>query len=216
MLYKCSLLFLFSLNLFALDIINAPILTPTRLELTKQYAKRHYGLDTYHLHQPQVIVVHYTGIGTLQYSLLAFVNDRIPSSRRKIAPFGQVNVGCHYVVAADGRVFSLLPTTIMARHAVGYNYTSIAIENVGAEWTSLNDIQLERNVTLVMMLLQRHPSIKYLIGHHEYMMRRLPHYALKLTKDEDYDAPIKIDPGFKFMNDLRQRLYEQHQVRLLH
>ena len=198
-----------------LPLFDMPITTPERLMLMKKYSKRHYAQDTYHLHHPQMIVLHYTAIGTLEYSLRAFVSDRISLHRKKISPFGAVNVGCHYVVGADGAIFSMLPTTVMARHAVGYNHTSLAIENVGAEWSSLTKLQVESNVDLIYMLVHRHTSIKYLIGHHEYMMIRLPHYKLRNVVDDSYKAPIKVDPGFAFMRDVRKRLKQKYGIVLL-
>jgi hypothetical protein len=40
-------------------------------------------------------------------------------------------VCAHYVIDKDGTVYRLVPTTIMCRHTVGLNWTSIGIEHVG-------------------------------------------------------------------------------------
>ncbi|MEK9656876.1 MAG: peptidoglycan recognition family protein [bacterium] len=198
--------------LFSLTFHDYPILSPLRLEYTKAYAKRHYGLDSYHLIDPKMIVIHYTAIGTLSNSLLAFKAAEASLARSKLRYFGELNVGCHYVVALDGAVYSLLPTTVMGRHIVGYNHVSIGIENVASEATHLRDVQLDVNIELIRYLLKKHPTIEYLIGHYEYMMKRYPHFALRRQLDEGYEAPIKIDPGFVFMRKLRDRLRQEHQI----
>ena len=198
--------------IFALEVKEYPILSEERLELTKAYSRRHYDMDTYFLHQPKAIVIHSTGIGTLKYSLQAFKSPRVLSSRYRLATFGLLNVGCHFVVGKNGETYSLLPTTIMGRHVVGYNHVAIGIENVAAETVNLTETQIYKNAEIVAMLLQKHPSIEYLFGHHEYMVRNYPHFSLRLAKDESYVPPIKIDPGFSFMEKLRRHLKSQYGI----
>lgn len=195
-------------------IHDYPILTEKRLELTRKYAQRHYGMDTYLLHQPQIIVIHYTAVPSLEQTLEVFRPDYIPAHRSKLATYGEVNVGAHYVVDFKGTVYSLIPTTVMARHVIGYNHVSIGIENVSGTETGLTDSQLEMNAKLVAYLVKKHPSIKYLIGHLEYMNQTYPHYKLYLAKDPFYDPYVKIDPGLTFMRKLRHILKTDYGIEL--
>ena len=87
-----------------------------------------------------------------------------------------------------------------------FNYTSIGIENVALDSSRLTDEQIQANAQLVEFLLYRHPSIEYLIGHHEYMNQTLPHFKYYKAEEKSYEPTIKIDPGFTFMNRLRNHL----------
>ena len=125
-----------------------------------------------------------------------------------------MNVGTHYLVSQDGAIIELLPTTIMGRHTIGFNHVSISIENVATSASELTTEQIQANVDLIRYLTHKHPSIRYLIGHHEYMLRTAPHFALYLAKDESYNSTIKIDPGFRFMRLVRSELFRRYQIRL--
>ena len=87
-----------------------------------------------------------------------------------------MNVSTYYVVDRFGKINCLMPTTLMGRHTTGFNYTSIGIENVALDSSRLTDEQIQANAQLVEFLLHRHPSIEYLIGHHEYMNQTLSHF----------------------------------------
>lgn len=183
-----------------------PIINPKRLELAKEYSRRHYGMDSYELKDPKIIVIHYTGIPTLQESLNAFRADLLPGHRKEIMGHGLVNVGVHFVVDRNGDVYTLLPTNVIGRHVIGLNHVSLGIENVAADANQLTEEQLVTNVMLVKRLTGRFPSIEYLIGHHEYQRSELPHYRLFKELDGNYKPTIKRDPGKKFMDDLRRQL----------
>ena len=49
------------------EIINYPILTPSRVELTKEYSLRHYGTSGCNL-APKMIVIHCTALDSLKES----------------------------------------------------------------------------------------------------------------------------------------------------
>jgi N-acetylmuramoyl-L-alanine amidase len=199
----------------ALDrIIDHPIQSEKRYELMKEYAKIHYDLDHANLIQPQMIVIHYSAIATLRQTLRAFESPTILKSRSRLASYGDVNVGTHYVVDRDGAIYSLLPTTLMARHVIGFNHTAIAIENVAADSGKLTDDQIRSNALLIDMLVKKHPSIRYMIGHLEYMNQTLPHFKLFKEEIKDYEPSIKIDPGFSFMKRLRRHLKLQYNLSL--
>ena len=195
-----------------LVIKEYPIHSENRYELMKAYAKHHYNIDHANLINPKMIVIHHTAIPTLELSLKAFKPDIIPSYRDHLSAHGKVNVGVHFVVDQNGDIYSLLPTTLMGRHTIGFNHTAIGIENVGADGGSLTDSQIRANATLIDFLLSKHPSLDYLIGHLEYMNQTLPHFKLHVAKDPDYTPSIKIDPGFQFMKRLRYLLKRDYGV----
>jgi N-acetyl-anhydromuramyl-L-alanine amidase AmpD len=220
MKHSLSLLLLVTLSMPLLgaktppiEMKDFPILTERRLELTREYSKRHYDMDTYLL-DPKIIVIHYTALSSLRFSLNTFKPDTIPNHREKIAPFGRVNVGVHYVVSPEGEIYSLLPTTVMGRHVTGYNHVSIGIENVAAKSDQLTKEQIKENAKLVAFLLDRHPQIEYLMGHHEYMHIRYPHYVYYKAHDPSYEPLIKVDPGFSFMKQLRDMLRKDYGIEL--
>ncbi len=194
------------------EIKKFPVVTPERLALTREYCLRHYGMDTCELSHPKIIVIHYTAIGSLRGSLECFRPAGVSRNRTYIRKFGRLNVGVHFVVAQNGDIYSLLPTSIIGRHAIGFNHCSIGIENVARDSSELTREQLRSNAALVKYLIQKHPSIEFLIGHHEYTDRKLPHYRLYLQKDREYRPTAKLDPGDRFMSDLRRLLDEKYHI----
>ncbi|MAQ64083.1 N-acetylmuramoyl-L-alanine amidase [bacterium] len=198
-----------------LDVmIDHPIQSEKRYQLMKEYAQAHYGMDHANLINPQMVVIHYSAIATLRQTLSAFESDTISKTRDRLASYGDVNVGTHYVVDQDGTIYSLLPTTLMARHVIGFNHTAIAIENVAADQGKLTDDQIRSNALIIDMLLKKHPSIRYVIGHLEYMNQTMPHFKLFREDIEDYEPSIKIDPGFAFMRRLRTHLRVEYNIKL--
>ncbi|MEJ0033595.1 MAG: peptidoglycan recognition family protein [Bacteroidota bacterium] len=182
------------------------ILSSKKLDLTVQYNKENYGINTYKLDTPRIIVVHYTAIDNLDATLNLFKNDNIASSRDYIKDFSSLNVGIHYVVNKDGRIFHLMPDTIVARHLIGFNHVSLGIENISKDSTDLTDEQIESDARLIEFLAQKYPTIKYMIAHHEYNDTTLPHYKYFRSLNTAYKPYGKIDPGPNFMSKLRKRL----------
>lgn len=195
-----------------IKITDIPIMNQKRYDLMKDYAKKHYGINHANLISPKIIVIHYTAIATLGQSIVAFQRPEIAPFRDKLITYGLVNVGTHYLVDKEGNIYSMIPTTLMARHTIGYNYTSIAIENVAIDGGKLTDKQIRANAKLVNMLLFKHPSINYLIGHHEYMNQSLPHFIYYKENIIEYSPTIKIDPGFGFMRRLRFHLKRDYHI----
>ena len=164
---------------------------------------------------PRLIVVHYTAIPTLAETLATFAPLEIDAGRELVARNGRLNVGIHFVVDRDGTVHALYPEAVIARHVIGLNHVAIGIENVGdadlggpAERGPLTPAQLAANVALVRDLVRRHPTIEYVIGHHEY--RDVEHpahpaHALFHEAVEGYRTE-KVDPGPRFMKQLRRAL----------
>lgn len=209
------LISIFNTSISALDFIDYPIVSDERIKLTKKFVKRHYGLDNHKLINPKMIVIHYTSIGTVDYSLKSMKNPHISEAREKSAIFGKLNTSSHYLVTSKAQIYRILPSDMIARHTVGYDHVSLAIDNVATQWSSLTKDQINANVDLIAYLVKKYPSIKYLIGHHEYMMIRSPHYKLFNNQDPDLEPPIHIDPGFEFMDKVRKELEKRHNIVLL-
>lgn len=189
-----------------LKVDTFDVLSQKKLELTIQYNKENYGINSYKLDTPRIIVVHYTAIDDLDATLNLFKQDNIASSRDYIKDFSSLNVGIHYVVNKDGHIFHLMPDTIVARHLIGFNHVSLGIENISKDSTDLTGEQVESDAKLIEFLVRKYPTIKYMIAHHEYNDTTLPHYKYFRSLNAAYKPYGKIDPGPNFMSKLRKRL----------
>lgn len=195
--------------------IQRSIFDTERLQLTVAYARQHYGEATAVLTHPQMIVVHFVTIPTLQKSLDFFRPSHIDQQiRRDIAGGGEVNVSAHYLVDRDGTLYQMAGEDVLCRHIIGFNHTAIGIENVAANADDLTTAQLEANAALISRIVQRQPSIRYLLGHHEYRDRTLPHYQLYRENDATYHFTDKVDPGPLYMTQLRALLEQRYGLRL--
>ena len=164
---------------------------------------------------PRMVVVHFTAQPTLAETLATFAPLEIDAARELVARNGHLNVGIQFVVDRDGTVYALYPETVIARHVIGLNHVAIGIENVGAadlggaaSDAPLTEAQLAANVALVSDLVRRHPTIEFVIGHHEYRdVERPGHPARPLFAEAfpDYRTE-KVDPGPRFMRRLRREL----------
>ena len=203
------LLLLLSLKLFAIEIIDKPIIfDETRVQLTKEYIKSHYGLEVNKIKiTPKIIVVHWTAIDEFERSYQRFVKPTLPSDRPDIKKASALNVSAHFMIKRDGTIYRLMDETTMARHVIGLNYSSIGIENVGGQnnIANLTPAQLKANTALITYLKKRYPSIDYLIGHYEYT--NFVHHPLWLEQDPSYRT-IKYDPGEKFLEALHKSIPE--------
>lgn len=104
-------------------IIDRPVrLTEYRKQLTREYAFQHYGEEFTEI-VPQVVIVHWTespeADGVYEYFYKEARAD------------GTLNVCSQFLVDRDGTIFRLTPETMLDRHAIGYNWCAIGIENVG-------------------------------------------------------------------------------------
>lgn len=195
--------------------IQRPIFDKERLKLSADYALHHYGEASSFLNSPTMIIVHFTTISTLQKSLDFFLPARLDQKiRRDISGGGEVNVSTHYLVDRDGTLYQMAAEDVLCRHIIGFNHSAIGIENVAADAGQLTVAQVEANAALIGRMIQRHPSISYLLGHHEYRDRSLPHYRLLHEADPVYRFTDKVDPGPYFMAQLRDLLDKRYDIRL--
>jgi N-acetylmuramoyl-L-alanine amidase len=132
---------------------------------TAAYAERHYGLHTWRLQHPHVIVEHYTANTSFSATWNTFASD---------APDPELNERpgdcAHFVVDTDGTIYQLVPLDTICRHTVGLNWTAIGIEHVGTSDASIlgNPRQLAVSLQLTLWLMARfHISLPNVIGHNE-------------------------------------------------
>jgi N-acetyl-anhydromuramyl-L-alanine amidase AmpD len=194
-------------NLMAqrMRIIDRPIQWDSlREQLSIEYLQTRHGLTAASaVIKPEMIVIHWTAIPTLEGSFKAFDPVEIPGSRAQLQQASRLNVSVPYLVDRDGTIYRLMADTIFGRHCIGLNYMAIGIENVGdGQKHRLTRAQLRANVALVRNLVNRY-EIKYLIGHHEYLAFKGT--AIWKETDPNYQTN-KTDPGDKFMRKLRKRL----------
>ena len=184
-----------------LPIIYKPIeWTEKRERLIEEYALEHYGFSATSI-IPQAIVVHWTANGSFEETYDYFYNEEFTRGIDK----GTLNVASHFVVDRDGTIYRLTPENALNRHAIGYNWCAIGIENVGGVdgKEDLTPAQLEANINLIRYLHENYPTIEYVFGHYQQVEARAS--GLFIEKVPDYFAG-KPDPGKKFMQALRENL----------
>ena len=153
------------------------------------YAERHYGLSSFRLEDPRVIVEHYTVTDSAAEAIAIFEPD-VPDSELNELP----GTCAHFVIDRDGAVLQLVPLSIMCRHTVGLNYTAIGIEHAGftADEVLDNDAQMASSIALTRWLQCRYSiDDADVIGHNEsldspYHQERVP--ELQSQTHEDFNS----------------------------
>jgi beta-N-acetylhexosaminidase len=92
----------------------------------RAYAELHYGIDSYHIVGPHLIIWHFTGATTFSSVWNTFAQD-VPDVQYHALP----QTCAHFVIDPSGTIYQLVPLDIMCRQVVGLDYTAIGIENVG-------------------------------------------------------------------------------------
>jgi N-acetylmuramoyl-L-alanine amidase len=147
-------------------IVQKPIpFGATRRAETERYAIRHYGLHTWRLAHPHVIVEHYTASTTFSSAWNTFASD-VPDSELHELP----GTCAHFVIDSDGTIYQLVPLGVICRHTVGLNWTAIGIEHVGTSDAGIldNPAQLQSSLRLTLWLMSVYKiSLPNVIGHAE-------------------------------------------------
>jgi N-acetylmuramoyl-L-alanine amidase len=155
-------------------IVWKPIpFTGERKAETAAYARRHYGLGTWRLVRPRVIVEHYTASDSLASTLATFSAD-VPDAELHELP----GTCAHFVIDRDGTIYQLVPLTVMCRHTVGLNYTAIGIEHVATSDRQVlsNSRQLASSLALTLWLMaSERIELRDVIGHAESLTSRYHH-----------------------------------------
>ena len=152
-------------------IVQKPIpFSAQRRSETASYALRHYGLHTWRLGRPHVIVEHYTASTTFSSTWSTFASDA-PDAELHERP----GTCAHFVIDRDGTIYQLVPLSTICRHTVGLNWTAIGIEHVGTSDASIlgNPRQMAASLELTLWLMHRYGiSLPNVIGHNESLTSR--------------------------------------------
>jgi N-acetyl-anhydromuramyl-L-alanine amidase AmpD len=138
---------------------------PKREREMRAYAIRHYGIHTFLLKNPKVIVEHYTETTNFSSVWNTLAND-VPDVELHELP----QVCAHFVIDRDGTIYELVPPNIMCRHTVGLNWTAIGIEHVGMSDAQVMGDRRELNASLKLTrwLQSRYGILtRNVIGHAE-------------------------------------------------
>jgi N-acetylmuramoyl-L-alanine amidase len=167
----------------------------------RAYAKRHYGIDTYKLVDPHVIVIHYTESPTFQSTFNTFAPDT-PDPELHELP----NTCAHFVIDRDGTIHQLVSLNIMCRHTVGLNWTSIGIEHVGYSDSEVlgNRREMAASLALVRWLRCRFDiEIANVIGHAESLSSPYHRERVVALRTQTHGDFVRAD-----MKSYRRRLRE--------
>jgi N-acetylmuramoyl-L-alanine amidase len=131
----------------------------------RQYAQLHYGIDSYHIVGPHLVIWHYTASTTFSSVWNTFA-DNVPDVQFHALP----QVCAHFVIDTNGTSYQRVPLNIMCRQVVGLDYTAIGIENVGlSDQQVIGDAaQYRAGLQLTRWLRCRyHLPVSHVIGHNE-------------------------------------------------
>jgi N-acetylmuramoyl-L-alanine amidase len=144
---------------------------------TAAYDRRHYGIDTWRLRHPRVVVEHYTAGTTFSSAYYAFASNAPDPG------LGELPGTCaHFIIDRDGTIYQLVRLDTVCRHTVGLNYTAIGIEHVGMSDQQIlrNPRQLHASLALTLWLMQRfHITLANVIGHNESLTSPYHHELYK-------------------------------------
>jgi N-acetylmuramoyl-L-alanine amidase len=163
------------------------------------YARRHYGLNTWRLVRPHVIVEHYTASNSFSAAYSTFAADA-PDSELHELP----GTCAHFVIDTDGTIYQLVPLSTMCRHTVGLNYTAIGIEHVGTSDAQIlgNPRQLGASLALTAWLMHRYGiQLRNVIGHNESLTSPYHHERVAAWRCQTHGDWSRGD-----MNVYRRRL----------
>jgi N-acetylmuramoyl-L-alanine amidase len=183
------------------SIVQRPIpFGAKRRDEMRAYARRHYGLDSFRLQGPKVIVEHYTAGDTFRSAYDTFARD-VPDVELHELPA----VCAHFVVDRDGTIYQLVALNNMCRHTVGLNDSAIGIEQVGRSAREIVDrpAQISAVVRLTAWLRCRHAiALRNVIGHNESLSSPYHHEnvaALRRQTHADWTraemAPVRARIG---------------------
>ena len=148
------------------------------------YARRHYGIDSYALAHPRVIVEHIAVAPSAAAVRATFAPDR-PDPELHELP----QVCSHFVIDRDGTIHQLVALTVMCRHTVGLNATALGIEHAGySDRDLLGDAaQLDASVRLTTWLRCRYGiGVRNVIGHSESVSSPYHHERVAALRSQTH------------------------------
>jgi beta-N-acetylhexosaminidase len=149
---------------------------PDRQAEMAAYAMRHYGIDSWRLVAPRVIVEHFTAGSSFDSAWNTFAAN-VPDPGLGELP----GVCSHFLIDTDGTIAQVVPLNVMCRHTVGLNDVAIGIEMVGTSDAQIlaNPKQLGAALALTAWLVQRfHIQLRNVIGHNESLTSPYHHERL--------------------------------------
>ncbi len=173
---------------------------PVRKKQMAGYSYRHYGVRTWHLTDPKVIVLHYTVSNTASSPWNLFASNTPapgPAGSRPERPGGCT----HFIIDKDGTILQLAPLTTMCRHAIGINDRSVGIEFV--EMSSAQNIldrarQRRAGVRLVRWLQSELDiGTRNVIGHRMVNNSRYFHELAKGWRNDHTDWSARQVRAFR-------------------
>jgi beta-N-acetylhexosaminidase len=168
----------------------------------RRYALRHYGINSYKLIHPHVIVEHFTENESYQATWNTFAPD-VPDVELHELP----GTCAHFVIDKNGTIHQLVPLGLMCRHTVGLNYTSIGIEHVGmSDQEILHDHrQLQASLALTRWLQAKFGiATRNVIGHNESLSSPYHHENVPSLRHQTHDDWNRHD-----MNTYRRLLRQK-------
>jgi beta-N-acetylhexosaminidase len=166
-------------------IVQSPIPYPAkRKREMAAYAKRHYGVRGFRLEDPKVIVEHYTANTSYSATWNTFAADVADPELHELP-----GTCAHFVIDTDGTIHQLVPLTLMCRHTVGLNDTSIGIEHVATSdhGVMANKRQLRASLKLTRWLQARYAiSTDDVIGHSESLSSPYHHERVARMKSQTH------------------------------
>jgi N-acetylmuramoyl-L-alanine amidase len=147
----------------------------------RAYSKRHYGSPVARLHDPKVIVEHYTATTSYSSTWNTF------ASNAPDVEFGERPGVCsHFVIERDGTIRQLVGLKWRCRHTVGLNHTAIGIEHVGLSDADVmgRRAMVRSSLALTRWLQARHGiRTRDVIGHAESLSS--PYHKEKVAAMRD-------------------------------
>jgi N-acetylmuramoyl-L-alanine amidase len=181
-------------------IVQSPIpFGHAREQEMRRYSVEHYGIDSYRLLDPHLIIWHYTESATFQSVWNTFASD-VPDVTYHELP----QVCAHFVIDPAGVIHQLVALDIMCRHVVGLNYTAIGIENVGFSDQQVMGDAAQFNSALALtrwLRCTKHIPVANVIGHNESLSS--PYYRELVPS---FRGQTHLDFNRSDMNVVRARV----------
>src|SRR4051795_11124344 len=155
-----------------------------RQDEMRAYARRHYGINSYALTKPRVIVEHVAVAPSAAATRNTFVPDRRDPELHELP-----GTCAHFVVDRDGTVYQLVSLKLMCRHTVGLNYTAIGIEHVGTSESEIfaRDRQIHASLRLTRWLrCSKGIRVRDVIGHNESLTSEYHHERVRSLRTQTH------------------------------
>jgi beta-N-acetylhexosaminidase len=181
----------FAIAALALALAGQPAIHQWRIPFPQQrkdemraYARRHYGIDSYLLRNPHVIVEHVAVTPDAAATRNTFLPDR-PDPELHELP----GICAHFVIGRDGVIHQLVSLQLMCRHTVGLNWTAIGIEHAGYTDADVlgNRRQLAASLALTAWLRCRYGvKLEDVIGHNESLSSPYHHERVARLRNQTH------------------------------